>query len=74
MIEAKNRGGLSNGLLEAALIAAARDESDFLRGTGFKRRNLKDIDNVDVAPTIAELLGMNPPKDSQGEKIRNGDK
>jgi predicted AlkP superfamily pyrophosphatase or phosphodiesterase len=46
----------------------------YAAGPDFKRRTLKDVDNVDIAPTVAELLGMNPPKDSQGKKIRTGDK
>jgi predicted AlkP superfamily phosphohydrolase/phosphomutase len=46
----------------------------YAAGPDFKRRTLKDVDNVDIAPTVAELLGMNPPKDSQGKKIRIGDK
>jgi predicted AlkP superfamily pyrophosphatase or phosphodiesterase len=46
----------------------------YAAGPNFKRRTLKDIDNVDIAPTVAELLGINPPKDSQGKKIRTGDK
>ena len=46
----------------------------FAAGPNFKRRTLKDVDNIDIAPTVAELLGIDPPKDSQGKKIRNGDK
>jgi predicted AlkP superfamily pyrophosphatase or phosphodiesterase len=46
----------------------------YAAGPDFKQRTLKDVDNVDIAPTVAELLGMNPPKDSQGKKIRIGDK
>jgi predicted AlkP superfamily pyrophosphatase or phosphodiesterase len=46
----------------------------YAAGPDFKRRTLQDVDNVDIAPTVAELLGINPPKDSQGKKIRIGDK
>ena len=46
----------------------------YAAGPDFTRRTLKEVDNVDVAPTVAELLGINPPKDSQGKKIRTGDK
>lgn len=46
----------------------------YAAGPDFKRRNLKDIDNVDIAPSVAELLGINPPKDSQGRKILKGDR
>jgi predicted AlkP superfamily pyrophosphatase or phosphodiesterase len=46
----------------------------YAAGPDFKRRTLKDVDNVDIAPTVAELLGIKPPKDSQGKKIRTGDK
>jgi arylsulfatase A-like enzyme len=45
----------------------------YAAGPNFKRRTLKDIDNIDIAPTVAELLGINPPQDSQGKKIRTGD-
>jgi len=46
----------------------------YAAGPDFKRRTLKDVDNVDIAPTVAELLGIDPPKDSQGKQIRTGDK
>jgi predicted AlkP superfamily phosphohydrolase/phosphomutase len=46
----------------------------YAAGPSFKRRTLKNIDNIDIAPTVAEFLGMNPPKDSQGKTIRTGDK
>ena len=45
----------------------------YAAGPDFKRRTLKDVDNVDVAPTIAELLDIKPPKDSQGRKIQTRD-
>ena len=41
----------------------------YAAGPNFKRKSLKDIDNVDVAPTVAEILGIDPPKDSQGKKF-----
>ena len=46
----------------------------YAAGPDFKRRTLKDVDNVDIAPTVAELLGIDPPRDSQGKTIRTGDK
>jgi predicted AlkP superfamily phosphohydrolase/phosphomutase len=46
----------------------------YAAGPYFKRKSLQDINNVDVAPTVAEILGIDPPKDSQGKKIRTGDK
>lgn len=46
----------------------------YAAGPDFKRKNLENINNVDVAPTVAEILGIDPPKDSQGKKIRTGDK
>jgi predicted AlkP superfamily phosphohydrolase/phosphomutase len=45
----------------------------YATGPNFKRRSLKDINNVDIAPTIAELLEIKPPKDSQGKKIATRD-
>jgi arylsulfatase A-like enzyme len=42
----------------------------YAAGPNFKRRTLKNVDNVDIAPTVAELLGIDPPKDSQGKRIR----
>lgn len=41
-------------------------------GPDFDRRRLKDIDAVDVAPTVAELLGIKPPRDAQGKKLATG--
>jgi hypothetical protein len=43
-------------------------------GPDFERRSLKEVDNVDIAPTVAELLGINPPQDSHGKKSRTEDK
>ena len=45
----------------------------YAAGPDFKRRTLKEVDNVDVAPTIAELLDIKPPRDSQGRKIQTRD-
>jgi predicted AlkP superfamily phosphohydrolase/phosphomutase len=45
----------------------------YAAGPDFKRRTLKDVANVDVAPTIAELLDIKPPRDSQGRKIQTRD-
>ena len=41
----------------------------YAAGPDFKRRNLKEVDNVDVAPTVADLLDIKPPRDAQGKKI-----
>jgi predicted AlkP superfamily pyrophosphatase or phosphodiesterase len=41
----------------------------YAAGPDFKRRSLREVDAVDVAPTVAELLGIDPPKDTQGKKI-----
>jgi predicted AlkP superfamily phosphohydrolase/phosphomutase len=45
----------------------------YAAGPDFKRRTLKEVDNVDIAPTIAELLDIKPPKDSQGRRIQTRD-
>jgi predicted AlkP superfamily pyrophosphatase or phosphodiesterase len=45
----------------------------YAAGPDFKRASLKDVDNVDVAPTIADLLGIKPPRDAQGKKISTHD-
>jgi predicted AlkP superfamily pyrophosphatase or phosphodiesterase len=45
----------------------------YAAGPDFKRRTLKDIDNIDIAPTVADLLGIKPPRDSQGRKIATDD-
>jgi predicted AlkP superfamily phosphohydrolase/phosphomutase len=41
----------------------------YAAGPDFKSRHLKEVDAVDIAPTVAELLGIDPPKDTQGKKI-----
>jgi predicted AlkP superfamily phosphohydrolase/phosphomutase len=45
----------------------------YAAGPDFKRMSLKDVDNVDVAPTVADLLGIKPPRDAQGKKISTHD-
>jgi predicted AlkP superfamily pyrophosphatase or phosphodiesterase len=45
----------------------------YAAGPDFKRRNLRQVNAVDVAPTIAELLRIDPPADAQGEKILSRD-
>ena len=42
----------------------------YAAGPDFKRRTLKEVDGVDVAPTIAEVLGIKPPTDAQGKSIK----
>jgi hypothetical protein len=41
----------------------------YAAGPNLKRRSLKEVNNVDIASTIAELLGVDPPADAQGKKI-----
>jgi arylsulfatase A-like enzyme len=41
----------------------------YAAGPNFKRKTLKEVDNLDVAPTIAELLDIEPPRDAQGKKL-----
>jgi predicted AlkP superfamily pyrophosphatase or phosphodiesterase len=45
----------------------------YAAGPDFNRRILKEVDNVDIAPTVAELLGVDPPADAQGKKISTRD-
>lgn len=40
----------------------------------FKSKKLKEVDNVDVAPTVADLLGIDPPADAQGKKLNSSTK
>jgi len=42
----------------------------YVAGPDFKERNLRNVDNIDVAPTIADALGIKPPLDAQGKKIK----
>ena len=41
----------------------------YAAGPDFKRKTVKEVDNIDVAPTIADLLGISPPEQAQGRKI-----
>jgi predicted AlkP superfamily pyrophosphatase or phosphodiesterase len=41
----------------------------YAAGPDFKHRSLKEVNNVDIAPTVAELLDIDPPEDAQGKKI-----
>lgn len=43
----------------------------YAAGPDFKERRLRNVDNIDVAPTVADLLGITPPADAQGRKLRN---
>ena len=45
----------------------------YAAGPNFKQRTLKEVDNVDVAPTVAELLDIKPPMDAQGKKLNTSD-
>lgn len=42
-------------------------------GPDFERRRLNDIDAVDLAPIVADLLGIKPPRDAQGKKLATHD-
>jgi predicted AlkP superfamily phosphohydrolase/phosphomutase len=44
----------------------------YAAGPRFRRKTLNDVDAVDIAPTVAELLDIKPPRDAQGKKIRTG--
>ena len=48
----------------------------YAAGPDFKRKTVKEVENIDVAPTIAGILGITPPEDAQGRKIhiRDNDK
>ena len=41
-----------------------------LRGQDFKELKLSNLDNVHVAPTIADVLGIEPPLDARGKKLK----
>jgi len=45
----------------------------YASGPDFRERRLNEVNNIDVAPTVADLLGIKPPTDAQGKKIRNND-
>ncbi|HMF50634.1 MAG TPA: hypothetical protein VK603_18420, partial [Candidatus Saccharimonadales bacterium] len=40
-------------------------------GPDFRLRTLNEIDNIDIAPTITDLLGIKAPSDAQGKKLSN---
>jgi predicted AlkP superfamily pyrophosphatase or phosphodiesterase len=44
----------------------------YAAGPDFKERRLSNVDNIDVAPTVAGLIGIKPPADAQGKKIKDG--
>ena len=41
----------------------------YAAGPDFKKRKLDSVDAIDVAPTVAEALAIQPPADAQGKKI-----
>ena len=41
----------------------------YAAGPDFKRETIKAVENIDVAPTVANLLGISPPEQAQGRKI-----
>jgi arylsulfatase A-like enzyme len=41
----------------------------YAAGPYFQRKTIKEVENIDVAPTITEVLGISPPQDAQGRKI-----
>ena len=45
----------------------------YAAGPDFSHRSLKAVNNVDIAPTIAELLDIVPPEDAQGKNISTRD-
>ena len=45
----------------------------YAAGPDFRRKTLKEVDAIDVAPTVAELLDIKPPRDAQGRKIQTRD-
>ena len=40
-------------------------------GPSFKSKTVKEVITVDVAITVAELLGIEPPTDAQGKAINS---
>lgn len=46
----------------------------YAAGPSFKSKRLKEINNVDIAPTVADLLGIHPPADAQGKKLNSSTK
>jgi predicted AlkP superfamily pyrophosphatase or phosphodiesterase len=45
----------------------------YAAGPDFKRGSLREVDAVDIAPTVADLLNIDPPEDAQGQKILTRD-
>jgi predicted AlkP superfamily phosphohydrolase/phosphomutase len=45
----------------------------YAAGPDFKRSSLKEVDAVDIAPTVAQLLDIEPPQDTQGKTISTRD-
>lgn len=45
----------------------------YAAGPDFKRLSLREVNAVDIAPTVAELLDIDPPEDAQGTKISTRD-
>ncbi len=43
----------------------------YAAGPDIKKRTLLNVDNIDVAPTVAHLLGIKAPTDAQGKKLNN---
>ena len=43
----------------------------YAAGPDIKKRTLLNVDNIDVAPTVAHLLGIKAPSDAQGKKLNN---
>jgi predicted AlkP superfamily pyrophosphatase or phosphodiesterase len=41
----------------------------YAAGPDFKHRSLREVGAVDIAPTVAERLGIDPPEDAQGKNI-----
>jgi predicted AlkP superfamily pyrophosphatase or phosphodiesterase len=45
----------------------------YAAGPDFKHRSLREVGAVDIAPTVAQLLDIDPPEDAQGKKISTRD-
>jgi predicted AlkP superfamily pyrophosphatase or phosphodiesterase len=41
----------------------------YAAGPDFKHRSLREVGAVDIAPTVAQLLDIDPPEDAQGKNI-----
>lgn len=42
----------------------------YAAGPDFRRRTLHSVEAIDVAPTVADALAIQPPADAQGKKIK----